>query len=400
MSEFTLPPDSFWTKGLKRNRAVYALLRLPLTPFFRIRNRFHYKKYTPRDKTFLLVTNHNSTVDHFLNVMGIRGYVRFVLSDHLLRKGFLSRLLRFLVNPIPRRKGASGAPTVQMIQQNLRLGIPVIIYPEGNRSFNGRTGFISPRTGEMVKNASGSLITYRIEGAYMQTPRWGHSLRRGPIFGQVVREYSRAELDAMSAQEIYDHIREDLYTDAYAYQREHQYRYKGKTLAEHLETTLFVCPACGKMGGLRSEGCAFACTCGMKSSVNEYGFIEGARFDNVYDWDMWQRGEMQKRVDECKLTGEMITGEEGAKVYRVCGDSKDLLGENMSMRLWPDRLEFVAPGGKLVFPIGEISQMAVAHTAFLYFSCKGQYYEVRNAHVWPANKYFALHRMIRGMEYV
>ena len=109
---------------------------------------------------------------------------------------------------------------------------------------------------------------------------------------------------------------------------------------------------------------------------------------------------MQKRVDECKRTGEMITGEEDAKVYRVSGDSKDLLGENMSMLLWPDRLEFIAPGGKLVFPIEKISQMAVAHTAFLYFSCMGHYYEVRNAHVWPANKYFALHRMIRGMEYV
>ncbi len=399
MSDFILPQDSYWTKGLKRNKAVYAFLRLPLTPYFKIRNRFHCKKYTPKDKTFLLVTNHNSTVDHFLNVMGIRGYVRFVLSDHLLRKGILSKILKFLVNPIPRRKGMSGEPTVKMIQQNLRLGVPVILYPEGNRSFNGRTGFISPRTGDLVKQAAGSLITYRIEGAYMQTPRWGHTLRRGPLFGQVVREYSREELNRMSAEEIYRHICEDLYTDAYAYQRQHKYRYPGKGLAEYLETTLFVCPKCGQMGGLKSRDDQFFCACGMRARVNEYGFIEGARFDNVYDWDMWQREEMQKRVDACRAQGLLITQEEQAVLFKVNGDHKQLMGEGLKLMLYPDRLEFEGEK-RYTFPMDKISQMAVAHTAFLYFTCDGQYYEVRNAHVWPANKYFALHRMIRGMQYV
>ena len=119
MDTHSLPDDSYWTKGLKRNRAVVALLRLPLTPWVKWRYRYRCKKYTPKDKTFLLLTNHTSTADHFMNAMGVKGYMRFVASDHLMRKGFLSSVLRFLVNPIPRRKAVSGEATTQMILQNL-----------------------------------------------------------------------------------------------------------------------------------------------------------------------------------------------------------------------------------------------------------------------------------------
>ena len=81
-----LPADSYWTKGLWRNKAFYALMRPPMTLYFRLRNHFHFKRYTPRNKTFLLLTNHNSTVDHFLNAIAVKSYIRFVVSDHLMRQ--------------------------------------------------------------------------------------------------------------------------------------------------------------------------------------------------------------------------------------------------------------------------------------------------------------------------
>ena len=397
-----LPADSYWTKGLWRNKAFYALMRPPMTLYFRLRNHFHFKRYTPRDKTFLLLTNHNSTVDHFLNAIAVKSYIRFVVSDHLMRKGIGSWALRFLVNPIPRRKASSGEPTVKMIRQNLHLGIPVIMYAEGNRSFNGRTGFISPRTGQLVKDAEGSLITYRIDGAYMQTPRWGHTLRKGPVFGQVVREYSREELDRMSAEEIYAHIYEDLYCDAYAYQKEHKYLYKGDKRCEYLETTLFVCPRCGKTGGLKSDNNRFFCSCGMEVTMNEMGFFEGAdaKFETVYDWDMWQRNILMDLTAAAKGTDSLITEDSDAILYKVDGDNKSVMAENLKMSLYGDRLEFTNGSSKFTFLMADLSAMAVAHTSVLFFTCAGTYYEVHNKHVWPANKYFALHRMLCGMKYV
>ena len=203
--------------------------------------------YTPKDDTFLVVTNHNSTADHFLNAVGITKYMRYVVSDHLFRKGAVSFLLRFFLNPIPRRKGGKGEITREMIKQNLRLGIPVILYVEGNRSFNGKTGFTYPRTGQMIKEAGrGSLVTFRIEGAYLQTPRWARYKRKGPIFGYAVHEYPREELNRMTAEEINRHIYEDICEKAYEHQRKVMRPYKGKALSEHLETALFTCPGCGK----------------------------------------------------------------------------------------------------------------------------------------------------------
>lgn len=394
--------DAYWTKSLTRNKCVFAVLRWPITWFIRLKFKFKAETYTPKNKTFLLLTNHNSTVDHFMNCVGVKGYMRFVVSDHLMRKGFLSAALRFLVNPIPRRKGESGQKTVEMIKQNLSLGVPVILYAEGNRSFNGRTGFISPRTGNLVKEAEGALITYRIEGAYMQTPRWAKNKRKGPVFGKVVNEYSREELNKMTVEEINRRIAEDLFVDEYENQRRNPIAYPGRDLAENLETTLFTCPKCGKIGLLKSHGNDFLCECGMKTSLNEYGFFVGGDlpFDNVYDWDKWQNAEFMKKRDALVEERAFVTEDTGITLLEVRGNTKTPVITGGSMRLYGDRLVFEGAGEKREFALSDIRQMGVAHTSFLFFSASDNYYDVRADHIWAARKYFALHRMLTGMEYV
>ena len=400
MTEFGT--DKYWKKGLWRNKCVFAVLRWPITAFLRLKFDFRAKRYTPKNKTFLLLTNHNSTMDHFMNAAGVKGYMRFVVSDHLMRKGLLSFALRFLVNPIPRRKGGSGAQAVEMIKKNLSLGIPVILYAEGNRSFNGRTGFISPRTGALVKEAEGALITYRIEGAYMQTPRWAKYKRKGPVFGKVIGEYSREELNKMTVEEINRLIARDLFVDEYANQRANKIPYRGENLAENLETALFTCPKCGEIGMLESKGNEFFCKCGMKTRLNEYGFFEGGGlpFDNVYDWDKWQNAAFVDRVDSLKKENALVTEDTGIVLFEVFGNEKKTLMENARMRLFADRLVFEADGKTETVLLSDIRQTGVAHTQFLYFSAGERYFEVRADHIWCARKYFALHRMLTGMEYV
>ena len=398
-----IPSDAFWKKGLWRGKALFALLKPPFRLFLKHFFDYSVDPYTPKDDTFLVVTNHNSTADHFLNAVGITKYMRYVVSDHLFRKGAVSFLLRFFLNPIPRRKGGKGEITREMIKQNLRLGIPVILYVEGNRSFNGKTGFTYPRTGQMIKEAGrGSLVTFRIEGAYLQTPRWARYKRKGPIFGYAVHEYPREELNRMTAEEINRRIYEDICENAYKHQRKVMRPYKGKALSEHLETALFTCPGCGKMDTLKSKGDEFFCTCGMKTRMNEYGFFEGGDlpFDNVYSWDKWQNEAFLKKADQLKAEKKLITRDTGITLFEVMGYKKKKLMKNADLSLYPDRIEFLSDGKKEVFYLSDIPQMGVAHTQFLYFSMKDRYFEVRCDHLWSARKYFALHRMLMGLEYI
>lgn len=43
----------------------------------------------------------------------------------------------------------------------------VCIFPEGNRSFNGLTGDILPTIGRVAGRCGMKLVTYRIEGGYL-----------------------------------------------------------------------------------------------------------------------------------------------------------------------------------------------------------------------------------------
>ena len=140
----------------------------------------------------------------------------------------------------------------------------------------------------------------------------------------------------------------------------------------------------------------------MEVTMNETGFFEGAdaKFETVYDWDMWQRNILMDMTAAAKGTDSLITEDDGATLYEVHGDSKTVLGEDLKMSLCGDRLEFTNGFAKFTYPMTGLTAMAVAHTSVLFFTCAGTYYEVHNKHIWPANKYFALHRMICGMKYV
>ncbi|RXM21736.1 hypothetical protein EO238_27485, partial [Citrobacter sp. AAK_AS5] len=69
--------------------------------------------------------------------------------------------------------------------------------------------------------------------------------------GYEVGRYSAETLERMTVDEILSLIRRDLHEDAYARQAENQTLYRGKRLAESLETALYVCPQCGRMGTLQ-----------------------------------------------------------------------------------------------------------------------------------------------------
>ena len=376
-------------KHERRYRSIWKILYFLLIPW--LKRKFNYApEVCTAAGPFLVLSNHNTDWDPLLLAAAFPDYLSFVASEHIFRWGLVSRLLHFLFAPISRLKGTTASSTAISVLRRLKQGVSVAIFAEGDRSFNGRTGEILPATGKLARSAGVPLVTYRMYGGYFTSPRWsGGSLRRGRMRGEVVHVYSPAELRAMSVDEINAAIRSDLAVDAYAVQRGEMTPFRGKRLAEHLETVLCRCPRCGALDTLHSAGDTLSCACGFSVRYNEFGFLEGpdAPFDNIADWDDAQTEALCAMVP---ADGGAVFSDGGMTLREVLPDHASSELGSGAMTLYADRLECCGR----VFPLADLGGFSLQGPQRVEFSCGGRSYEINSDSVRCTRKYMLVIRFL------
>jgi len=399
------------TKGVVRHRFVYAFLDATFGWLLKLIYEFHPEKAEVKSKTFLCLCNHTMDRDPLCLVIGIHRHVRFVASENIM-KGFGGWFVKTLAGPIPRRKGASADSTVEAVLENLKAGVSVAMFPEGNRTWDGETGYISPRTSALVKKAGVGLVLYRITGGYLKSPRWAGGLRQGPCYGRVAREILPEEIAAMTEDEIYEVICRELYVDAYQEQREHLHRYTGKNLAEGIENALFVCPQCGGIGTLESKGNAFWCAaqkadgtdCGLKGEYTKHGFLKGEKlpFDTVLDWSRWQKEYLREHAEMLEAqTQEAIAISDDLHIYETMGDGERVtLSENGTAYLFGDRIELYE-GTKLLrtYAWKNMTKLGMFRRSRVFFTTEEGFFELSRPEGISGQMYFAFYRVLSDKSY-
>ena len=290
-------------RAMRRHRRWFAFLHWALTGFFVRKLGYTYDSLADVEGPYLLLANHNMELDPALVGIATKKQLYFVASEHVLRKGFLTKLLMHIFRPIIHTKGKNGTKSAMEIIKTLKKGANVCLFAEGNRSFNGVTGELPPATGKLAKAAGASLITYRFEGGFLSQPRFSVKRRKGKINGHLVHIYKPEELKAMSDEQMNEAIRKDLYEDAYAVQDEKMIPYDGKKLTLGIESTLFYCPACRAFNTLKSTDDEVRCTCGFTASYDRFGYLncsDGVK-RNLRDWDAEQKTALNEAYREGTL---------------------------------------------------------------------------------------------------
>ncbi|MBO4562012.1 MAG: 1-acyl-sn-glycerol-3-phosphate acyltransferase [Clostridia bacterium] len=314
----------------------------------------------------LIVSNHVTNHDpFFLGLAHKRAPLSFVASEHIFRLGFISKVIDKLLSPIPRSKGASGATTVKNCLRRLRAGESVALFAEGDCTWDGRSKPVFPATGKLAKAAGVPLVTFRIEGGYLSSPRWSKKARKGRMHGAPVHVYGVDELKAMTAEEVTRAIDRDIFEDAWARQDSEHVPYASKARAVGLERALFICPECGGTCCMKTHRHSLKCAlCGTERELDEYGFFRDGRFRTVAEWDEWQK--------------TAITGIRGRGLFRGEGSLTRIGGAkkkvDYSLELPGGRGEIRL--GEMRLPFSEISDMAMVKTNRLLFTTGEGYYEL------------------------
>ena len=376
----------------KRLKFLYKLIRGIGLPIVCSLYNYRYESLKDVEGPYLLLANHTTDFDSaFLGIASPR-QTYFVATENITRFKFWGKILMYVFDPIIHYKGMHGIRTTRQMLRKLRKGLCVAMFPEGNRTFNGITCPIPPVTAQLAKACGAKLVTYRIRGGYFFSPRWHKKNRKGRVRGEIAGVYTAEELKAMTAEEVQKIIERDLYVDAYADQKKDPYPFKGKDMAECLESAVFLCPKCGQIDHLHSQGNRFFCDCGYEAVYDKYGNLvepEGG-IKTVTELDVAQRAYIEglQRSSDGEMFKDTISQEFIDEEHNLV-EAKDV-----ELKAYPDAFEM--NGEKLSFD--DIEAIAINQRNLLLIHKRGVpgHFQYRGPVFFNALKYLYVYRAAKG----
>lgn len=375
-------------KNRNRHRNWYRVLRRLAGPAVKAFMRFSCEVVENVGGPAIILANHTTNLDPALVALSFPEHMYFVASEHIFRAGLVSRVMNAVFAPIPRVKGTRDARTVREILGALREGVNVGLFAEGSRTFNGAPCEILPSTGKLVQAARATLVTYRIEGGFFTSPRWGKGRRKGRMKGYVVGVYPPEVLRAMTVDALNSLIARDLHEDAYTRQAQEQIEYHSRRRAQYLEISLYMCPKCKQIGTMHSEKNRFFCDCGFSVSYTPLCYFEGedVPFATITQWDAFQAGELKAAMARGGEAPLFI--DKAQSLFEVDPCVKSTLLAQGEVYAYKDR--FCC--GAYTFFYEQISDMAIVGRMTLIFSTKdGVHYEIKSSVPRSATKYMELY---------
>ena len=161
-------------------------------------------------------------------------------------------------------------------------------------------------------------------------------------------------------------------------------RYRSKRRAEYLERLLFVCPVCGKVSTLRSEGERVHCTaCGLSVTYGEDLLVSSEHprfaFRTLKQWYDFQCAYL--RDYEVKA-GEVIYRDEGAVLYDKTTEKRITVAEGACVLSDTDLAV-----GEMKLPLSEIRSVSVVGGRKLVFHTADRFYILTGDERFNAIKY-------------
>ncbi len=143
--------------------------------------RFEGARHIPRSGPVLLVGNHQSYLDIPLMGLACPRRIRFLARKTLFRVPLLREIMTFFGTvPVDNlgfsRAGLSG------ILEELKKGHAVLVYPEGERCWDGRLAPLKPGVTLLIREGRCPVVPIGIAGAYQAWPRQRSWMRFAPPF--------------------------------------------------------------------------------------------------------------------------------------------------------------------------------------------------------------------------
>ncbi len=379
-----------WMKFRHRvvRNVAYALLKPVAYAMYGIK----VEKFKEQgNRPYLILYNHQTAFDQFFVGMAFRGPVYYVASEDLFSNGFVSSLIRWLVAPIPIKKQTTDVAAVINCIKIAKEGGTLAIAPEGNRTYSGKTEYISPAIASLAKKIKLPILLYRIEGGYGVQPRWSDKTRKGNMRSYVSRVIEPEEYANMSNEELFSIIEEGLRVDEGVADAQ----FKSEKRAEFLERAMYVCPYCG-LSEFESHGNEIECKkCHRKISYGEDKKLTGVGFEFPYqfvtEWYDAQK-EFVCSLDITPFTDTPIYCDRAQLAEVIVYKRKQVLKKDAEIKLYGNRIVIDEGMAESVcFPFEEVTAISVLGRNKLNIYHDKRVYQIKSDKRFNALKYVNLY---------
>ncbi|MBQ8406842.1 MAG: 1-acyl-sn-glycerol-3-phosphate acyltransferase [Clostridia bacterium] len=377
-----------WVKP--RHKVIRNLAAAVILPYLKMTYKTKVEKFKGQGKrNYLVLMNHQTPMDQFFVSMAFKGAVYYVTSEDLFSNGFVSKLLSWAVAPIPIKKQVADVRAVMNSIKIAKEGGTIALFPEGNRTYSGKTEYFSNAVVGYAKALKLPIAIMRLEGGYGVCPRWSDKRRKGPSKAYVARVIEREEYSKLSDEELYALLKQELFVDETKLDGE----YKTKNQAEYIERALYVCPECG-LSHFESSRDLFTCKkCGKQvrylpnkklECVN--GELPFTYFNEWYDY----QSDFVRKLDMAPYETTPIYEEENG-LYLVEKTKKVCLAKAGKIAIFANKITLSYKGESLDLPFDKLSGVSVLGRNKLNIYAEDKLYQLKGNKRFNALKYVNLY---------
>ena len=255
-----LPPTR---RNRRRIEARVKWLGLLVRYGFRPVVRTTFGPREPLREPALVVSNHSSLLDPMFLSLAVGRAVHFLSTELVFSGGAMGWVNQFF-GAVPKRKFTADPRAILRLRRWRDLGGSIGLFPEGERTWDGRPLPILPGVEKLVRAMDLPVVTVRVYNGWRQSPRWATTLRRGRVHVEVdpPRRFTAGESLASIRRYIEDRISVDAEDGP-------NWPVRGRRLAAGIGNVLFACPSCLRLDAIDERGDIASCRhCGAAWRVD------------------------------------------------------------------------------------------------------------------------------------
>lgn len=238
---------------------------------------------------FIFVANHANFLDPWIVCHLSKSPVAIMMNEDGFKASAFQRWYLKNIGAFPKKKGMSDISAMKKSISAIKAGFPLMVFPEGQTSWDGETQPIYPGIERMAQKMGVALVMCRIESNFIAHPWWAANDRKGQV-SIIIKVLDKKAVKETNPDDLRSEIIIHIKTNDI--EKSKNKKFTGENIVLGMQNFIWRCPVCGKIEELVFSGNKISC----KNCKNDFVFnanlwIENPKNDvnNLYEWVKMQK---------------------------------------------------------------------------------------------------------------